>query len=130
MVKEDGVRLPRVRAPKQHQIRFRNFAVRTRTAAQSEDCRQTDDTRGVSSAVAAIDIVASDHRTNEFLSDVVQLVLGFRATEHAERLRPPLLDLSAKALGHGIERLIPSNGTKRAVLADHRLGEPAIRWNH
>src|SRR5439155_10067772 len=84
------------------------------------------DTGGVSSAVAAIDIVASDHRADEFLRDVVQLVRRFRATEHAERLRIPI----AKTLGHGIERLIPGSGTKRAVLADHRLREPVIRWNH
>src|SRR5260370_42362692 len=110
MVEKDGVRLPRVRPPEHNQLRFRNLAVRTGTAAQSEDCRQTDDTGGMSSAIAAIDIVASDDGADELLRGVVQLVGGLGATEHAERLRTPLLDLSAKAPGNGVERLVPGSG--------------------
>ena len=98
MVEKDRVRLTGVRTPQHDQLGFRNLAVRTGTAAQPEDCRQTDDAGSVSSAVAAIDIIASDHGTNEFLRDIVQLVRRFRATEHSERLGIPC----AKPLGHGI----------------------------
>src|SRR5712675_1764074 len=123
MMEEDRVRLTRVRAPQHDQLGFRNLAVRTGTAAQPEDCRQTDDTGGVSSAVAAIDIVAADDGADEFLSDVVQFVSCLGATEHAECFRATLGDLSAKALSDGVERLVPGGGLKRAVGTDHRLSE-------
>ena len=74
VMEKDGVRLPRVRPPEQDHVRFFNLAVRTRTAARSKDRRQTDDTGGVSSPIAAVDVVAADHRANELLGDVVQLV--------------------------------------------------------
>ncbi len=76
VVEEDRVRLPRIRPPQQDPVRFFNLAVRTRPAARPEDRRQTDDAGGVSSPVATVDIVAPDHRADEFLGNVVQLVGG------------------------------------------------------
>ena len=129
MVEKDGVRLTRIRAPQYDQLGFRNLAVRAGATAQPEDCRQTDDTGGVSSAVAAIDIVAADDGTDELLRRVIQLVGSLGATEHAERLRAVPLDLSAKALGDRVERLIPGCGMKRAVGTDHGLSKPGFQWN-
>src|SRR6266566_2360218 len=129
MMEKDGVRLTRIRAPQHDQLGFRNLTVRTGAAAQPEDCRQTDDTGGVSSAVAAIDIIASDDGADELLRGIIQLVGSLGATEHAERLRAAPLDLSAKAPCDGVERLIPGSGIKPAVATDHRLSEPGFRWN-
>ena len=41
-----------------------------------KDCRQTDDTGGMSSPVATIDIVAPYYRANKLLGNIVQLVRG------------------------------------------------------
>src|SRR5438445_13347780 len=109
MVEKDRVRLTRVRAPQHNQLRVRNLAIRTGAAAQPEDCRQTDDTGGVSSAVAAIDIIAADDAADEHLPRVIQLVGGLGATEHAEPLRVVPPDLTAKALADPAERPIPGS---------------------
>ena len=58
MVEEDRVRLARVRAPEEDEIGLLDLLVRARAAARSEYRRQTDDARGVSGAVAAVDVVA------------------------------------------------------------------------
>jgi hypothetical protein len=101
---------PRIRTPQENQVRLLDFAVRTGAAARSKDCRQTDDTWGVSSPVAAIDVVTTDHRANELLRNVIQLVGRLRATEHAEGSRAVFLNFRSKALGHTIQRLIPGCG--------------------
>jgi len=107
MVEEDGVRLPRVRPPEQDHVRFFNLAVRTGTAARPKDRRQTDDAGGVSSPVAAVDVVAPYHRANELLGNIVQLVGSLGATKHAEGPRVVLLDPGSEALGNAAERLVP-----------------------
>src|SRR5579863_2864824 len=129
MVKEDGMRFPRVRTPKKDYIRFFHLGVRTRAAACSKDRRQTDDARGVSSAVATVDVVAPDHRANELLRNVVQLVGGFGATEHAKHPGVVLPDRGAEALGNLAQSFIPGGWTMTPVLANQRLGEAAARWN-
>ena len=62
MVEEDRMRLPRVRAPQQDDVRVFHLAIRTGPASRTEYRRQTGDARGVSSTVAAIDIVGAHHR--------------------------------------------------------------------
>jgi len=106
-VEKDGVRLPRVRPPEQDHVRFFNLAVRTGTTARPEDRRQTDDAGGVSSPVATVDVVASYYRANELLGNIVQLIGGLGATEHAECPRIVLLDRGSEVLGNAAERLVP-----------------------
>src|SRR6476660_6650267 len=61
MVEKDGMRFPGVRTPKDDEVCLLNFLIGTCATAHSEDCRQTDDTRGMSSAVAAVDVVAAHY---------------------------------------------------------------------
>jgi len=126
MMEEDRMRLPGVGTPKQDYIRFFNLAIRTCPSARAENRRQTDDAGGVSSPIAAINIVAADHRANELLGSVVQLVGRLGATEHAERSRAMLLDLRPEALGHPVKSLVPCGGTMRTVFANERLSQPAL----
>ena len=65
VVEENRVRLPRVRSPQQNHIRLFNLAIRAGAAPRSEYRRQTGDARGVSSAVAAIDVVAAASRCGQ-----------------------------------------------------------------
>jgi hypothetical protein len=121
MMKEDRMRLPRVRTPQQDNVRLFNLTVRAGTAARPKYRRQTDDARSVSSTVAAIDIVAADHRPHELLRNIVKFVGGFRATEHAERVRPVLFFLAPEAFRYPVQSLIPSGGTMPSILTDKRL---------
>src|ERR1700732_2559043 len=98
-MKEDRMRLPRVRTPQQDHVRFLNLTVRACPPARPKYRRQTDDARGVSSTVAAIYIVAADHRPHELLRNIVKFVGGFRATEHAERVGPVFFFLAPEAFG-------------------------------
>ena len=96
------MRFAGIRAPKKNEISFRHFLIGAGGAARTEDRRQTGDARGVSSAVATVNIVAADDRADEFLRDVVQLVGGFRAAEHAERVRPAFFNLLTQLTGDEI----------------------------
>jgi hypothetical protein len=92
VVEEDGMSFARVGPPHDDEVSVLNFAIGTRPAASTEDRRQTGDAWGVSSAVTAVDIVASNDRSYELLGKKVQLVGGLGAAEHAEGLRPVPLD--------------------------------------
>ena len=74
VVEKDGMRFPGVRTPKDDEVCLLNFLIGTCTTAHSEDCRQTDDTRGVSSAVAAVDVVAAHYAASKLLTCKVELV--------------------------------------------------------
>src|SRR5207249_847127 len=124
VMEENRVRLARVRAPKQNYVRLFDFAVRTRPAPRPENRRQTDDARGVSSPVATVDVVRADHRAHEFLSHVVQLIGGLRATEHAARARPVFLDLRAEPCSNAVQCLVPSRRTMLTVLPNQRRLSP------
>src|SRR5262249_49105597 len=51
-----------------------------------EHCPQTGDTGGVSSTVAAVDVVGADDRPGELLREIIQLVRGLGAAVTAERV--------------------------------------------
>ena len=127
MVKENRVRFPRVRAPQQDNVGVFNFKIRTGPAACSEYRRQTGDAGGVSSPVAAIDVVAADDRTREFLREEVQLVGRLGATEHAKVPRIVLLDGFAERRSDAVHGFIPRSGTMRTILAHQRLGQAGFR---
>jgi hypothetical protein len=121
VMKEDRMRLPRVRTPKQDNVRLFNLTIRAGAAARPKYRRQTDDARGVSSTVAAIYIVAADHRPHELLRNIVEFVGGFRATEHAERVRPVFFFLGTEAFSYPVQSLIQSGGMVRSIFTDKRL---------
>jgi hypothetical protein len=83
VMKEDRMRLARVRSPKDDNAGALSFLVGAGAAARAEDRRQTDDARGVSRSVATVDVIAADRYASELLRDVVHLVGRFRAAEHA-----------------------------------------------
>ena len=125
-MEKDGMGFACVRTPKQDDAGLLNFAVRAGSAASPENRRQTDDAGGVSSAVAAVDVVRADHRAHKFLSHVVELIGGFRATEHAEGARPMLFDLCAESGRDAVQSLLPTRRAMLAVLADERGPQPVF----
>ena len=74
MMKENRMCLPGVRSPEKNHIGFFNLLIGIATSAYPKDRRQTGDAWGVSSAVAAIDVVAAHHDTRELLSNEVHFV--------------------------------------------------------
>ena len=95
----DRVRVAGVRAPQDDQVGVLDFLVGTSPSPGSECCRQTGDARSVSSAVAAVDVIASDYAPNKLLRRKVQLICRLRATEHAEGLRSAAVDCALKRIG-------------------------------
>src|SRR5215475_12397223 len=83
----DRMRLARVRSPEEDDVGLLRFAVRARAAPRPEYRRQTDDARGVSGAVTAVDVVAAESDAGELLREVVDLVGRLRAGEEPEGLR-------------------------------------------
>src|SRR5207245_7060740 len=81
VMEKDRMRLASVRAPEDDDVGLLNLAVGTGSPSGSEHCRQTDDTRRVSSSVAAVDVVGPDHRPHELLSHEVHFVGALRAAE-------------------------------------------------
>jgi hypothetical protein len=77
VVKEDRVRLPRVRSPQEDEVSLFSLTIRRRSSSGSEHCRQTGDARGVSSPVAAVDVVAVHDGARELLRHEVHLVGRF-----------------------------------------------------
>ena len=108
MVKEDRVRLTRVRSPENNEIGVLNLPIRARAAARAEDRRQTDDARRVSRAVAAVDVVAADDAARELLREVVHLVGRLRTAEQPEALRAVAPGHVAKAPGRARRALRPT----------------------
>src|SRR5262249_14406377 len=92
--------------------------------------RQTDDARGVSSPVAAVDVVAADGGAHELLGDVVDLVRGFRAAEHPEAARPVFPDAGSNALGSAGKRFVPARHAQNATVTNERLGQSRKRSFH
>src|SRR5260221_10871363 len=124
-MKQNRMCLARVRSPKKNEVRLRHLLIRTGGAARAENRRQTGDARGVSSAVATVDVVAADHRSHEFLRDIIQLVGGFRTTEHAKRARPVRFNLAAQLAGDKIKGFVPACRAVTLRLANQRTGQPA-----
>jgi hypothetical protein len=118
------MRFAGIGAPEKNKVRLRHFLIRTGGPARAEDRRQTGDAGGVSSPVAAVNVVAPDDRTDEFLRDVIQLVGCFRAAEHAESARPVFFDLAAQPGGDEIEGFLPTCRPVTVSLANQRSGEP------
>jgi len=75
-MKEDGVGFARIRAPQENEIGLFDLPVGTGSASSTENCRQTGDTRCVSSAVTTVNVIAADDQSSKLLSHEVRLVSG------------------------------------------------------
>jgi hypothetical protein len=123
MVEENGMRFPRVRSPQQNHVRLFNLAIRARPPTSSENRRQTGDAGGVSSPVAAVDIVRPHHAADEFLRGVVDFIDGLRTTEHPKVSWIVFRNRFAKSSDYAVYSFIPSRGTMNTVFADQGLSQ-------
>jgi len=118
MMEKDGMSFTRVRSPKKNDVRLFDFAVGAGAPSRTENRRQTGDARGVSSPVTAINVVAADDRADEFLRDVIKLIGGFGAAEHAEGARSVLANFAADGIRNTIESFFPRCKTMFSLFAD------------
>lgn len=109
---------PRIRTPKKNDVRLLNFAVGTGTPSRAEDRRQTGDAWRVSSPVATIDVVAADHRADEFLGDVVEFIGGLGAAEHAKRARSVPGYFATDTIRDAIKSFFPRCWAMLSLVAD------------
>src|SRR4029077_6271938 len=129
VMKEDRVGLARVRAPEQDQLGFLSLAIRRRSSPGSEHCRQTDDAWGVSSPIAAVDVVAAHGPPRELLGHEVQRVGGLRAAEPADRVWPDGAR-ARESVGRAGKRFLPRRGTEAAIFPNQRLGQADAAFLH
>jgi hypothetical protein len=122
VVEEDRVRLARIGAPQEDVVCLFHLSVRTCCAACAEDRRQTGDAGGMSSAVATVNVVAPNHRADEFLRDVVQFIRRFGTTEHAERSGASAGNLIANAVNNEGKGFFPGGGPMCTVFPKERSG--------
>src|SRR5579863_10516088 len=111
MMEKDRVGFARIGSPQQDHVGVFHFAIRTGPAACPEYRRQTGDAGGMSSPVAAINIVRAHDAADEFLRCVVQFVRGLGATEHAKIARIFLSDRLMERSGSAVHGFIPRSGT-------------------
>src|SRR5579863_3595196 len=118
MMKENRMRLPGIGTPKQDHIRLFNFAVRTRAAPCPENRRQTGDARGVSSPVAAVNVVATDYGAHKFLRDIIQFIGGLGATEHPKGSRSARFHFAVNAARNGLQSFVPGCRAMLSIVAN------------
>src|SRR5712692_4492164 len=107
MMEENRMRLPGVRSPKENHIGFFNLLIGVGAATRTENHRQTGDARGVSGTVAAIDVVAAQHDSGEFLRDEIHFVRGLRTTKEPERLPSALFHNGFQPSRRPVQSLVP-----------------------
>ena len=118
VVEEDRMRLAGVRAPEDDDVRVLDLLVRGGPAARSEDRGQTDHARGVSSAVAGVDVVRADDDADELLA---RKFISLVAFEHEKRpMASPPPATARRNLRRPVERLVP----KTPNVARRFLGLP------
>ena len=126
-MKENRVSFTSVGTPEHDDVGLFDFLVTTRATAGTKDRGQTDHARGVSSAVAGVDIVRTDRHPHEFLRNEVDLVGGFRAAEHAQCVGTEGAPGVCESLCGAVERFFPGCWTQPTCLADERFGETGQR---
>ena len=124
-MKKDRVRVARVRAPQDDDIRFFELAVRARATTRSENFRQTGDAGSVSRAVAAIDIVAAHDDARELLGHEVHLVGRLGAAKKPEG-RPAAV---FEPRGRALERLFPARASERPIIANHWMSQSLVTFS-
>jgi hypothetical protein len=116
-MKEDRMRFARIRAPENDQVGLFNLLIRACAPTRPEDCRQTGDAWGMSSAVTAVDVVAAHNDTSKLLRQKVQFVGRFGAAEQAERVGTACLFCGGETSRCLIKRLVPRGNTKASTVA-------------
>ena len=129
-MKEDRMRLARIRSPQDDRVGMLDLLVGAGAAACPEDRRQTDDARGVSSSIAAVDVVAADDATSELLRDVVHLVGRLRAAEHPVRAGRPSIAGVAQGRCGAVERFVPGGAPQIAAVAYERVRQSNVVCAH
>ena len=107
VVEVDGVGLAGVGTPEEDHVGLLHLLVGAGTAAGTEHCRQTDDARSVSGAVAGVDVVRPQRHPTELLSGVVHLVGALGTREEGESRGPVLVLDGREAVRDPGERLFP-----------------------
>src|SRR5581483_3543663 len=103
-----------------------HLGVAAGAAPGSEDRRQTGDRRGVSGAVAGVDVVGPDGHPHELLGDEIDLVRRFGAGEEPDGVGPARFDGPGEAGRGGVEGLVPRGRRQLPAPADERLGESLV----
>ncbi len=124
------MRLARVRSPEHDHVGVLDLLVGARAAACPEYRRQTDDARGVSSSIAAIDVVAADDRANELLGDVIHLVGGLRAAKHSKRASAAALSRVAQSRCCALEGLVPGGAAQGPAVTHEWMRQPKMGFAH
>src|SRR5579859_6660839 len=127
MMEKDRMRFPRIGTPKQDDIGLFNFAIGTRSAARSKNRRQTGDAWRVSSSVATVNVVATNHGTHKFLGGIIQFVGRFGATEHSKRAGATRSDFTLKSSGGETQRFVPRCHAMFSIFLDERSCKPIAR---
>lgn len=130
VMKEDRMRLTRVRSPKNDDVGLLDLLVRARSAASPKYRRQTDDAGGVSSSIAAIDVVAADDRTSELLRDIVHLVGSLRTAKHPVGARCAAIARVAQRGRRTVECLVPTRAAQAVAVAHQRMRQSKIGFTH
>ena len=107
-----------------------DLLIRAGTAACPEDRRQTDDARGVSSSIAAVDVVAADDATSELLRDVVHFVGGLRAAEHPVRAGRVAIARVAQRRRRAVEGFVPRGSPQIAAFTYERMRQSNVVCAH
>jgi len=81
----------------------------------------------VSSAITTVDVVGPHDGPGELLGKEIQLVRGFRTTEHAEALKSVRLRYTPQAVCGAVKSFTPTDGTKLSIFPDHGIYEPIFR---
>ncbi len=125
MMKKDRMRLTGIRSPKHNHVRFFGLTVGTGAAARPKHSRQTGDAGGMSSSIAAINIVRAHDGADKFLGNIIQLVSGLGAAEHAKVTRIASGKGSSECRSDSLQRFFPGSRTVDAIFADQWLGQAA-----
>ena len=107
----------------QNEIGVLDFFVRACPSARAKCPRQTDDARGVSGSVAAVDVVALQDLTDELLRDDVHLIGGLRTTEDPDPCATLEVGRGLEAFRRTVERFVPGGEPQHVVLANHGFGQ-------
>ena len=126
VVEEDRVGFARVRAPEDDHVGVLDLLVATGAAPGPKTVARPTTLGSVSSAVAGVDVVRADDLADQLLGEVVDLVRGLRAGEHAEGVRAVGLGHRPEPGGRPVERFVPGGGAQRAAVPDEGLGEADI----
>ncbi len=107
VVKEDRMRLAGIAPPEDDEVRLLNLAVGSRPPSCPKDRRQTGDARGMSSSVAAVDVVAANGSADELLGCEIHLVGSLGTAKHSEGGWTMSLHGGANAGSGTVQRLFP-----------------------